>query len=187
MSADSTAVCVLLSVLQWPLSSSTFPQSRPAAPPCDDPTPACIVRAPLPLLTRLSLRSSFLALAACSVGHSIEPTPGKVIQFCSVLPDGSLDPFSLHGGRAVAAGSKWAAVSLLLVSLSSAASAPADTCSRFRTSGSGILSCSRRARQESRSARSSWRTDRYSCRTMRCWRASSRCHRVFRRSFEMLR
>ena len=45
-------------------------------------------------LSRLSLSLS----QDCSKGLSVYPQAGKVIIFYSMLPDGSMDDFSLHGG-----------------------------------------------------------------------------------------
>merc|ERR1712178_120442 len=45
----------------------------------------------------------------CSVGIKVKPERRKVIVFYSMLPDGTLDPLSLHGGCRVKNGTKWSA------------------------------------------------------------------------------
>ena len=50
-------------------------------------------------LTPLSFSLDSLSLSQdCSKGLSVYPQAGKVIIFYSMLPDGSMDDFSLHGG-----------------------------------------------------------------------------------------
>ncbi|KAG2243527.1 hypothetical protein Bca4012_022181 [Brassica carinata] len=47
-----------------------------------------------------------------SGGLSVSPKKGDAVLFWSKRPDGSLDPSSLHGGRPVIKGNKWASVKL---------------------------------------------------------------------------
>ena len=46
---------------------------------------------------------------SCNVGLNVKPKKGKVIIFHNMLPDGSLDPLSLHAGCSVTEGEKWSA------------------------------------------------------------------------------
>lgn len=46
---------------------------------------------------------------SCNAGLNVKPKKGKVIIFHNMLPDGSLDPLSLHAGCSVTEGEKWSA------------------------------------------------------------------------------
>jgi prolyl 4-hydroxylase len=49
-----------------------------------------------------------LSMKDCSGGLKVKPEKGKVIIFYSMMPNGKVDPYSLHGACPVESGLKWA-------------------------------------------------------------------------------
>ena len=47
---------------------------------------------------------------SCDMGLAVKPKKGDGLLFFSTYPNRTVDPRSLHGGCAVHAGTKWAAV-----------------------------------------------------------------------------